>query len=472
MSCGKCLKVLIILLILGGLSLPIANLFMEPPSSVKLTAATVGDKFFAEASSIMQSKCSHCHTSDAGMPFYAVPPMKALMQADVDAGLKHLDMTAELGKDGTMLSEPALAKIEYVIGQDTMPPLKYVALHWNTRLSDGDKKATLSWVRKARAEYYAEASLDGKLKQAVIRPLPQTHSQDAAKVALGKALFNDKRLSKDNTISCASCHAMDKGGTDQDPVATGVNKQKGPINSPTVFNAMYNVKQFWDGRAKDLQDQAAGPVENPIEMAEKWDNVVEKLKADAAFKAEFEKAYTDGLSKANITHAIAVFEETLLTPNSAFDKYLNGDESALTTVEESGWRFFQSNACATCHCGPAMGGQSFEIMGRKKDYFALRGGKKTNEDNGLSNFTKNEADKHKFKVPTLRNIEITFPYFHDASAKDLQTAVQMMADVQSGKTLNDDQTVKIIAFLKTLTGELEGKSLKPAKPAATTKPAE
>jgi len=463
MSCGKCIKVLLILLILGGVSIPLANLFMAPPRSEKLAAATAGEPLFAEVSSVLQAKCSHCHTTDAGMPFYAVPPAKALMQEDVDNGLKHLDMTAELGPKGNILSEPALAKIEYSISQDTMPPMKYVALHWNTALSDNDEKSILDWINKTRAEHYADASLPEDLRKAVIQPLPKTHSQDAAKVALGKKLFNDKRLSKDNTISCASCHAMDKGGTDQEPVATGVDKQKGPINSPTVFNAMYNVKQFWDGRAKDLQDQAAGPVENPIEMAEKWDNVVKKLQADTAFKAEFEKVYTDGLSKKNITHAIAVFEETLITPNSRFDKYLGGDKSALTTDEECGWRFFQDNACATCHCGKAMGGQSFEIMGRKKDYFALRGGKKTKEDNGLFNFTKKESDKYKFKVPTLRNIEITFPYFHDASAKDLQTAVQMMADVQSGKALTEDQTVKIVAFLKTLTGEFEGKSLAPAK---------
>ena len=463
MSCGKCIKVLLFIAILTGLAIPASNLLVALPRSEKLATASANEPLFAEVSDIIQGKCSHCHTSDAGLPFYAVTPFKALMQEDVDNGLKHLNMNTELAEGGKLLSEPALAKIEYAISEDTMPPLKYVAMHWNSRVSGDDKKAVLSWVGKTRAKHYADPSLPEKLQKAVIQPLPTKHTQDAAKVALGKKLFNDKRLSKDNSISCASCHAMDKGGTDQDPVATGVTKQKGPINSPTVFNAMYNVKQFWDGRAKDLQDQAAGPVENPIEMAEKWDNVIEKLKVDTEFKAEFEKAYPDGLSKKNVTAAIAAFEETLITPNSRFDKYLMGEHSALSTKEESGWRFFQTNACATCHCGKAMGGRSFELLGRKADYFAQRGGELTKEDNGLSNFTKNEADKHKFKVPTLRNIAITFPYFHDASAKDLPTAVKVMAKVQSGKELSDDETAKIAAFLKTLTGELEGESLEPAK---------
>ncbi|MBT3200112.1 MAG: c-type cytochrome [Phycisphaerales bacterium] len=464
----KCFKVFVVLGILAALSIPVANLLMPQPRSAKLDAATKGDPLFAKVADILQNKCSHCHTEDAGLPFYAKAPLvSTLIQKDVDSGLKHLNMTTDLAPGGKTLSEPALAKIEYSIAQNAMPPMQYVAMHWNTTLSGSDETAIKKWIGLTRAEHYADAALPDDLKKAVIRPLPLKHSQNAVKAALGKKLFNDKRLSKDNTISCASCHAMDKGGTDQEAVSTGVNKQKGPINSPTVFNAMYNVKQFWDGRAKDLQDQAAGPVENPIEMAEKWDNVIVKLKADTAFNAEFKVAYPDGLSKKNVTHAIAVFEETLITPNCKFDKFLAGDTKSLNQAEQAGWRLFQLNACATCHCGAAMGGQSFELMGRKKNYFTQSGRELTKEDNGLSNFTKNESDKHKFKVPTLRNIAITFPYFHDAGAKDLETAVKVMADVQSGRSLSQPQIDNVVAFLKTLTGELEGKTLVP-----TTKPAE
>jgi cytochrome c peroxidase len=463
MTFGKLIKICLILGLLGGLALPVSNLLIDMPSSTKLAAATVGEPLFAKVSDALQGKCSHCHTGDAGLPFYASFPLaEPMIQQDVDNGLKHLDMAAELGPGGNILSEPALAKIEYAVSQNSMPPIQYVAMHWNSRLSAGDKEAIDTWIRQTRAKHYADPSLSEDLQQAVLKPLPKNHSQDPAKVALGKLLFNDKRLSKDNSISCASCHAMDKGGTDQEAVATGVNKQKGPINSPTVFNAMYNVKQFWDGRAKDLQDQAAGPVENPIEMAEKWDDVIVKLKADAVFKALFEKSYAKGLSKETVTAAIAVFEETLITPNARFDKFLLGEATTLTSDEKTGYTLFQDNACATCHCGPALGGQSFELMGRKKDYFTQRGNI-VKEDAGLFNVTKIESDRHKFKVPTLRNIAITFPYFHDASAKDLPAAVKVMADIQSGAQLSDDQIAKIASFLETLTGELDGKSLVPPK---------
>ncbi len=457
-----CLIVVLALIVLG-LAVPVTNLMVAPPSSAKLAAATKGEPLFAEVSDIIQAKCSQCHADDAGLPFYAsVPPASSIIQADVDRGLLYLDLPASFAPGAKVASEPALAKIEYAITQDTMPPAPYLMMHWNASLSADDEKAILNWVRQTRATHYADPALPQNLRTAVIQPLPQKHNEDATKVALGKLLFNDKRLSKDATISCASCHGLDKGGTDQAAVATGIKDQTGPINSPTVFNALYNVKQFWDGRAKDLQEQAAGPVENPIEMGEKWDDVITKLKADATFKAAFAKAYPAGLSKDTVTDAIAVFEKTLITPNSRFDKYLRGQTDALTVDEQAGYTLFQDNGCATCHCGKALGGQSFEPMGREKDYFAQRGGKLTTEDNGLSNFTKKESDKHKFKVPTLQNIALTFPYFHDASAKDLETAVKVMADVQYGQDLSKDQIDRIVSFLKTLTGEYEGKSLVPA----------
>jgi len=462
MKLKKRTRVCLIILAVGllmGLALPVSNLVIALPSSQKLTAASEGEPLFAEVHDVIQGKCSHCHTDDAGLPFYAsLPGASGPIQQDVERGLLYLDIPASFKPGAKILSEPALAKIEYAVTQGTMPPLPYVMMHWNTSLSTDEEQAVLNWVRKTRATHYADSTLAAELQQSTIRPLPLKHAEDAAKVALGKLLFNDKRLSKDGSISCASCHELDRGGTDQEAVATGVGNQKGPINSPTVFNAMYNVKQFWDGRAKDLQDQAAGPVENPIEMAEKWDNVIKKLKADTAFTTAFEKIYPAGLSKETATHAIAVFERTLVTPNSPFDKFLRGDEAALSTAEQAGYTLFQDNGCATCHCGEALGGQSFEKMGRDKDYFAERGSIKK-EDHGLFNVTQSESDRHKFKVPTLRNIALTFPYFHDAAAKDLASAVKTMADVQNGRELSADEIAKVVSFLKTLTGEYEGKSL-------------
>jgi len=348
----------------------------------------------------------------------------------------------------------------------TMPPAPYAAMHWNAILSAKDRETLLKWTRQTRAKHYALAGLSENLQQQVLQPLPLAHGQAPGRVALGEKLFNDKRLSKDNTVACASCHELNKGGTDQSPVAEGVAKAKGPINSPTVFNALYNVRQFWDGRAADLSEQAAGPVENPLEMAEKWDNVIEKLKKDEAFKTEFEKEYPAGLSKAAVTDAIATFERTLITPNSRFDKFMGGEQSAMTAAEQEGYRLFLNEGCATCHCGKAIGGQSFMPMGREKDYFGPRGNLK-DADLGRFNATKKEADKHKFKVPTLRNVEVTFPYFHDASAKDLETATRVMADVQYGRQLSADQVARIVDFLKTLTGEYQGKSLAPT-PATKT----
>ena len=462
----KFVVTLLIIIVILALIPPVANLFIALPKSEKLEAAGPTDPLFAKAREVMQGKCSHCHATDVGLPFYAsLPGAKSAVQEDVDVGLRFLDLTESFDPKTKVANEVALAKLEHAINQKTMPPTKYVLLHWRSKLSSEDEEAILKWVRDVRVKSYAAAGLPRELQQQVIRPIPETHSEKPERVALGNKLFHDKRLSKDDTISCASCHGLDKGATDQEAVATGVGDAKGPINSPTVYNAVFNIKQFWDGRAVDLKDQAAGPVTNPIEMAAKWEDVVKKLNADAALKAAFEKEYSAGFSKDTITDAIAVFERTLLTPNSRFDKLLKGDAAALNAEEKDGYQLFQDTGCATCHCGEAMGGASFELMGRKRDYFADRANVKVKkEDHGRFNVTKKESDHHKFKVPTLRNIALTFPYFHDAGAKDLKEATRIMAKYQYGKELSDAELGKIAAFLKTLTGEYEGKPLTSAAP--------
>ncbi|MCL5098428.1 MAG: cytochrome-c peroxidase, partial [Candidatus Omnitrophica bacterium] len=227
------------------------------------------------------------------------------------------------------------------------------------------------------------------------------------KAELGRKLYHDKRLSGDDTVSCATCHDLAKGGTDQEKVSTGVRSQKGGINAPTTFNAAFQFKQFWDGRALTLEAQAGGPPNNPIEMDSNWKQIIGKLEADPAFAQEFKAAYPEGFTDKTITDAIAAFERTLLTPNSRFDKYLAGDANALSDDEVRGYARFKDTGCATCHSGVLLGGGSFEIMGRHGDYFKDRGGPVTDADKGRISVSKDGKDLHKFKVPTLRNVAKT-----------------------------------------------------------------
>lgn len=290
-----------------------------------------------------------------------------------------------------------------------------------------------------------------------IQPVPREVKVNAEKAALGEKLYHDTKLSVDGTISCASCHDLKKGGTDQAVVSTGVKGQLGPINSPTVYNSANNFVQFWDGRAKDLAEQALGPVENPKEMGEKWDNVVKKLQADETYAASFKKIYgKDVITKENVADAIAEFEKTLITPDSRFDDYLRGDEKALSALEKKGFELFQDKGCMSCHTGTYFGGESYQAMA--EEYFTDRGNL-TDADYGRYNVTKDEADKHMFKVPMLRNVAVTAPYFHDGSKKTLEEAVQAMAKYQLGEELTKEDNQAIVAFLKTLTGKYKGKPL-------------
>ncbi len=287
--------------------------------------------------------------------------------------------------------------------------------------------------------------------------IPKTVSVNKAKAELGNKLYHDTMLSGDGTVSCATCHALNKGGTDRLPVSKGIRGQKGGVNSPTVFNSEHNFVQFWDGRAKDLKAQALGPVENPIEMGDKWDNVVKKVSANAAYKKSFGDVYGGKITKEAITDAIAEFERTLITPNARFDQFLAGDKKALTPIEQKGWALFQEKGCMTCHSGTYFGGQAFQQV--SPEYFKRRGGKITKEDFGRFNVTGKAEDKHKFKVPSLRNVAVTAPYFHDGRVVSLDQAVKLMAKLQLGQDLQPSEQRAIVAFLKTLTGEYQGTPL-------------
>jgi len=286
-----------------------------------------------------------------------------------------------------------------------------------------------------------------------IQPIPLSVSVDERKVELGRMLFHDQRLSADNSISCASCHALNKGGTDQTQFSIGINYVIGPINSPTVYNSGLNYRQFWDGRAETLEEQAAGPVHNPIEMGSNWPEVVQKLGKDTRYQNLFSEIYNGELTGETIADAIATFERSLITPNSRFDQYLKGNTQAITEQEKQGYQHFKDFGCAACHQGVNVGGNMFQKFGVLNNYFTRNGRKKTKADLGRYNVTGLEQDKHVFKVPSLRMVAHTAPYFHDGSAKTLREAVDVMFTFQLGRPAPDEVKEAIVAFLKTLAGD-------------------
>jgi len=288
-------------------------------------------------------------------------------------------------------------------------------------------------------------------------PLPPVPGLPPEKVAVGGRLFFDKRLSADNAISCASCHDFARGGADRLPVSVGVGGKTGPINAPTVFNAALNFVQFWDGRAASLEEQAAGPVHNPLEMASSWREVIPKLLQDAYYPAAFGKLYPDrGISGETIVDAIAAYERTLLT-ESRFDRFLRGDTTALSQLEQAGYQRFLDYGCASCHQGALLGGNMHQRFGVMGGYF--EGRSVSEADLGRYNQTRREEDRHVFKVPSLRNVAVTAPYFHDASVNSLEEAIVIMARYQLGRDLPGADVIALSAFLRSLTGTWQGREL-------------
>ncbi|SNZ10191.1 cytochrome c peroxidase [Persephonella hydrogeniphila] len=282
-----------------------------------------------------------------------------------------------------------------------------------------------------------------------VQPIPKKIKYDREKAELGKLLFHDPILSKDNRTSCSYCHDLyNKCGTDHRPVAKGFHDKEGKINTPTVFNVVFNFRFFWDGRAKSLKEQIYGPIQNPIEMNMKLEEVVQRLEKHPIYRKKFKKIYkTDKIRFDMVADAIAEFEKALITPNSKFDRFLRG-EVKLSEKEMEGYKLFKKLGCITCHNGINLGGNSFQKVGVVKEY----PWKPDNPDR--YRITKNEFDKNVYRVPTLRNIDCTYPYYHDGSIKTLEEAVQDMAYYNLGFRLTEEELEKIIAFLKTLRGEL------------------
>lgn len=282
----------------------------------------------------------------------------------------------------------------------------------------------------------------------IIQPVEPVVAENTAMTELGKKLFFDPRLSRSGFISCNSCHNLSMGGSDNLRTSIGDRWQEGPINSPTVLNSSMNVAQFWDGRARDLKEQAAGPIANPKEMAFTHELAVEVIASIPQYVDAFEEVFgSRQVDIDRVTRAIAAFEETLVTPNSRFDRWLKGDLRALTAVEAAGYHTFLASGCAMCHNGPSAGGRSFRKMGVVEPY------RTDNPAEGRVAVTGRDADRFNFKVPTLRNVELTYPYFHDGAADTLAEAVDVMGRVQLGRRFSQTDNARIVAFLKTLTGD-------------------
>ena len=282
----------------------------------------------------------------------------------------------------------------------------------------------------------------------------------AEKVQLGRMLFYDTRLSGKGNQSCNTCHNLATYGVDNEPVSAGDEGLPGDRNSPTVYNSALAFVQFWDGRSADVEDQAGGPILNPVEMnMHSKEAVEERLDAIPEYVAIFREAFPGSENPVTFEHvqmAIAAFERTLLTP-SRFDSYLEGDADMLTEQEKRGLEAFMEVGCTACHMGVLLGGNMYQKFGLFQPYHELTGSQKI--DKGRAEVTQDEADSFMFKVPTMRNVAETYPYFHDGSIVDLEEAVRIMAVTQLGRELTDYQVEDITVFLKSLTGDIPEEAL-------------
>ncbi|MEM7307893.1 MAG: cytochrome-c peroxidase [Planctomycetota bacterium] len=292
-----------------------------------------------------------------------------------------------------------------------------------------------------------------QLDSRAIVPIPLPPAElDARTVALGRRLFHEERLSADGTISCASCHALDEAGADGRRASVGVGGAVGDRNAPTVLNSALNFTQFWDGRARTLEEQVGGPLTHPSEMGSSWNEILAFLNDDGSYAEEFHALWSGGVTEKNVRHAIATFERTLLTPDSPFDHFLIGHVDAITQEAREGYQLFLDVGCISCHQGVNVGGNLFQRFGIASNFFEDRGAIKES-DLGRYNLTQRDQDAFKFRVPSLRNVARTAPYFHDGSVPTLAGAVRIMAKYQLGASLDDGEVDKIVAFLETLTGE-------------------
>lgn len=394
---------------------------------------------------LRQNDCFVCHSRNPELPFYAsIRPIGSKMKENALHAVKFTDLESKVCEN---IDEVTLSMLDHAVSYGKMPIAEYRLLHWGTGFNSREKSLIAAWIREKRGS------------EEPVSALPSASQFDPAKAELGERLFNDTRISLDGTISCATCHVLEEGGADHadERVSEGINGLKGGVNAPTVYNSEFNVRQFWNGRAEDLREQAEGPATNPVEMGDQtWDQICGRLSGDKALVKEFEALYPgEGLTRMTVTGAIAEFEKTLITPDCPFDLYLKGDEGAVSKEELLGYEKFKENACATCHTGVILGGRSFEYLDIFGDYFSDRDPQieYNSDDDGLKGFSGNPEDLHKYKVPGLRNIALTAPYYHDGTCLALEDAVRSMAKYELGKDISEDDVRSIVAFMNTLTGK-------------------
>ncbi len=289
-----------------------------------------------------------------------------------------------------------------------------------------------------------------------IQPIPQHVELNQDKVALGERLFHDNRFSPDGRMACASCHIFKKGGADDLPHSPKVDGKPTATNALTIFNSSLNFRLHWNGEFARFEDQIDRVLS--VSLKTTWQDIIPKLRQDPNYVREFSKIYRDGIQVSTIKDAVAAYERSLITPNSRFDKYLRGDQQAITEQEKHGYSLFKSYGCVACHQGINVGGNMFQKFGVMNDYFSDRGNI-TAADLGRLNITHQEEDRYRFRVASLRNVALTAPYFHDGTAQNLEEAIKVMARYQLGRPIPHQDIEYIIAFLNTLTGEYKGKSL-------------
>lgn len=425
----------------------------------------------AVAAKVLEMKCASCHAQDASyskvLNFFSL----GLMRDHVEGAKRAFTLTPD---SSVRSGNVDYLKMDYVLRTRRMPPASYSAVHLGSRLTPAD-------VAILRQKYKPEGAAVRAFAPISPAAEPETNLEKA-RIYLGYLLYHDGRLSTNNLVSCASCHDLTKGGTDNLAKSKGVPgpdglPQLGGVNAPTTFNAGGNIRQFWDGRAADLKEQAGGPPLNPVEMGftcvADWDIIAHKLSTDPQMVALFAYVFGDrGITGDTVTTAIAAYEQTLTTPDSAFDRYLKGDENALTESQKAGMQSFVELGCATCHSGPTLGGISFEYVNTHGDFRALATPADYKEGAyGLQDFTKKVEHKDMFRVPNLRNVALTAPYFHTGSVNSLQEAVRIMTLTQNGAGGVSETKVKnITRFLEAQTGKLYGKPANALKPQDTELP--
>lgn len=320
-----------------------------------------------------------------------------------------------------------------------------------------------AWAGAAETQEDIPSKAISNLRLEPLQPLPLKHNQDKGKVDLGRRLFQDVILSQDGSLSCSSCHNLNKNGAGAEAHSTGLNGAVLDVNTLTVFNSGLNHRLFWDGRAGSLEEQIDYVMSNPIEFNTTWPEVVARLGQDPGYVSAFAKLYPDGITPDNIRDAISTFERSLITSDSRFDQYLRGDPTAINEREKAGYRLFKTYGCTACHQGANVGGNLFMKLGVFGDYFSDRGNV-TPADLGRMNVTGDERDRHVFRVPSLRYVALTPPYFHDGSAETLEDAVRVMAKYRLGRKVLPEDIERIVAFLKTLAPEYGPQLLSDERP--------